>query len=57
MMDRVWRKGNPPTLLLGIQASTAAMENCVEISLKTGNRTAIRPSNPIAGHTHRGNQN
>ena len=23
---------------------------------KTGNRTAIRPSNPTAGHTHRGNQ-
>ena len=24
---------------------------------KTGNRTAIRPSNPTAGHTHQGNQN
>ena len=24
---------------------------------KTGNRTAIQPSNPTAGHTHRGNQN
>ena len=24
---------------------------------KTGNRTAIRLSNPTAGHTHRGNQN
>ena len=24
---------------------------------KTGNRTAIRPSNPTSGHTHRGNQN
>ena len=23
----------------------------------TGNRTAIHPSNPTAGHTHRGNQN
>ena len=23
---------------------------------KTGNRTAIRPSNPTAGHTHQGNQ-
>ena len=26
-------------------------------SLKTGNRTAIWPSNPTLGHTHRGNQN
>ena len=24
---------------------------------KTGNRTPIRPSNPTAGHTHRGSQN
>ena len=24
---------------------------------KTGHRTAIRPSNPTAGHTHQGNQN
>ena len=24
---------------------------------KTGNRTAIQPSNPTSGHTHRGNQN
>ena len=24
---------------------------------KTGNRTAIGPRNPTAGHTHRGNQN
>ena len=24
---------------------------------QTGNRTAIRPSKPTAGHTHRGNQN
>ena len=29
----------------------------VEIPYKTGNRTAIRPSNPTAGHAHQGNQN
>ena len=40
-------KGNPLTLLVGMQTSTATMENNVEISLKTGNRT---------GHTHQGNQ-
>ena len=39
---RGWRKRNPLTLLVGMQTSTAAMENSVEISLKkTGNRTAI----------------
>ena len=56
MLERVWRKGNTLTLLVGMQTSTATMENSVEIPEKTGNRTAIRPSNPTAGHTHRGNQ-
>ena len=28
------------------------MENSVDIPQKTGNRTAIQPSNPTAGHTH-----
>ena len=57
MLERVWRKGNPPTLLVGMQTRTATMENSVEIPYKTGNRTALWPSNPTAGHTHRGNQN
>ena len=26
MLERVWRKGNPLTLLVGMQSSTAAME-------------------------------
>ena len=30
---------NPPTM--GMQTSTATMENSVEIPLKTGNRTAL----------------
>jgi len=57
MLERVWRKGNPLTLLEGMQTSTTTMENSVEIPLKTGNKTAIRPSNPTAGHTQQGNQN
>ena len=44
-------------LLVGMQTSTATMENSVEIPLKTGNRTALWSSNPTAGHTHWGNQN
>ena len=31
MLERVWRKGNPITLLVGMQTSTATMENSVEI--------------------------
>ena len=30
-LERVWREGNPLILLLGIQTSTATMENSVEI--------------------------
>ena len=32
ILERVWRKGNPLTLLMGMQTSTATMENSVEIS-------------------------
>ena len=31
IQKRVWRKGNPLTLLVGMQTSTATMENSVEI--------------------------
>ena len=30
MLERVWRKGNPLTLLVGMQTSTATMENSAE---------------------------
>ena len=30
-LERVWRKGNPLALLVGMQTSTATMENSVEI--------------------------
>ena len=33
MLERVWRKGNPLTLLVGMQTSIATMENSVEIEL------------------------
>ena len=31
MSERVWRKGNSFTLLVGMQTSTATMENSVDI--------------------------
>ena len=34
MLERVWRKGNLLTLLVGMQTSTATMENSVEIPEK-----------------------
>ena len=43
--NKCWRgcgeKQNPVTLLVGMQTSTASMENSVEMPLKTGNRTAL----------------
>ena len=35
MLDRVWRKGNPPTLLVGMQIEAAIMENSMEVTQKT----------------------
>ena len=57
MLERVLEKRNPHTLLVGMQTSTATMENSVEIPLKTGNKASILPSNPTAAHTHGGKQN
>ena len=57
MLERVWRKQNPLTLLAGIQTSMVTMGNGVEIPYKTGNRIAIWPCNPTARHAHWGNQN
>ena len=52
MLEKVWRKRNPLTLLVGMQTCTATVENSVEIHLKTGNRTAIWPAIPLLGiHT------
>ena len=56
MLKRLWRKVNPLTLFVGIYTNTATLEKSVENPLRTGNRTAIWPSNPTAGHTHWGNQ-
>ena len=41
MLEKVWRKGNPLILLMGMQTSTATMDNSVEIPQKTWNRNAI----------------
>ena len=34
MLERVWRKGNPLSPLVGMQTGTITMENSVEIPLK-----------------------
>ena len=41
MLERVWRKGNPPTLLMGMEIDAATLENSMEVPQKTKNRVAI----------------
>ena len=45
MLQRVWRKGDPLALLVGMQIDTATMEKTMEktmeIPLKTRNKTTV----------------
>ena len=34
MLVRMWRKGNPPTLLLGMQAGAATLGNSMQVPQK-----------------------
>ena len=45
MLARVWRKGNPFALLVGMQTGAATLENSVGVPQKIKNRTTLQPSN------------
>uniref|UniRef100_A0A8C4LLS0 Uncharacterized protein n=1 Tax=Equus asinus TaxID=9793 RepID=A0A8C4LLS0_EQUAS len=49
MLERVWREGNPHTLLVGMQTAAATMENSMEIPQNTKNRTTYDPAIPLLG--------
>ena len=53
MLERMWRKGNTLTLLVGMQISTVTMENSVEDSLnKLEIELPYDPAIPLLGiHT------
>ena len=52
MLKRVWRKGNPLTLLVGMQTSTATMENSVRFLKKLEIELPYDPVIPLLGiHT------
>ena len=52
MLEKVWRKGNPLTQLVGIQTSIAAVENSVEILKKLDIELPYDPAIPLLGiHT------
>ena len=41
MLERLWRKGNPLTQLVGMQAGIAALENSEEVPQKVKNRAIL----------------
>ena len=41
MLEMMWRKGNPPTLLVGMEVDAAMVENSMEVPQKTINRMTI----------------
>ena len=52
MLERVRTKGNPLTLLVGMQTSTATMENSVEFLKKLEIELPYDPAIPLLGiHT------
>ena len=55
MLERVWRKGNPLTLL-GIKTSTASMENSGRLLKNLETELPYDPA-VTAGQTRQGNQN
>ena len=52
MLERVWRKGNPLTLLVGMQTSTATLEKTVWFLKKLELELLYDPAIPLLGiHT------
>ena len=51
MLVRMQRKGNPSTLLVGMQTGEATVENSMDFPQKTKNGTALWSSNSSAGIT------
>ena len=41
VLERMWRKGNASTLLVGMQTAEATVENSMEYPQKTKNGTAF----------------
>ena len=57
MLEKLWRKGNLPTLLVGMWIGSATMDNSMEIPQKTKNRVVIWSSNSSPGHIPKQNYN
>ena len=50
MLVRMQRKGNPPTLLVGMQAGATPLEKSMEVPQKVENRATLQLSNCTTGY-------
>ena len=53
----MWRKGNPHSLLVGMQIGAATVESSMEIPQKIKNGTASGPTKSISGNISKETQN
>ena len=53
----MWRKGNPFSMLVGMQIGAATVVSSMEIPQKIKNRSAFWPSNSTCGNISKGTQN
>ena len=49
MLERVWRKGSPPTLLVGMYIAAVTMGNSIEFLRKLYIEVPYDPAKPILG--------
>ena len=49
MLERLWRKGNARTLLVGMKIGMATMENSMKFPQKIKNKVRHDPTGPFLG--------
>ena len=57
MLVRIWKKGNPFALSVGMNIGAATVESSVEIPQKNKNASDFWPRNPTSGNISEGTQN
>ena len=57
VLVRMWTKGNPIALLVGMQTGAATVESSMEIPQTIKNGSSFWPSNPTSGNTPKVTQN
>ena len=50
LLGTIWRNGNTYALLVGMQIGAATVENYIQTSQKTKNRSSKQPSNSTSGY-------